>query len=31
MVFGPRDAAELDVVTGIVHASHRSALGGADG
>lgn len=27
MIYGPRDTAELDVVTGIVHASHAYATG----
>ena len=28
MVFGPRDAAELDVVIGVVETSHAWASGG---
>jgi phospholipase/carboxylesterase len=27
MIYGPRDTAELDVVTGIVQASHAYATG----
>lgn len=28
MIFGPRDATELDIVTAIVRASHPYAAGG---